>query len=135
MTSREKVQQVLSHKSVKGVALDLGATPMTGIHVNCVDGHPCGRHEFPACYGFHLRPLCGTAYATRTVANITLIKYRIRPATPMFCLTIDLLSNTVMRTIHSNIQHSNSIPNPTVALGKNSAYGGHDGATQFPENM
>ena len=37
MTSREKVQQVLSHKPVDGIALDFGATPVTGIHVHCVD--------------------------------------------------------------------------------------------------
>ena len=37
MTSKEKFQNCLNHKSTKGVTVDFGATPVIGIHVLAVE--------------------------------------------------------------------------------------------------
>jgi hypothetical protein len=37
MTSKEKFLNCLNHKSTKGVTVDFGATPVTGIHVLAVE--------------------------------------------------------------------------------------------------
>ena len=50
MTGRERVQTVLSHREADRIALDLGATPVTGIHVKMIA-------EFRRYYGLENRPV------------------------------------------------------------------------------
>ena len=38
MNSRERVRKVLSHKQADKVAIDFGATAVTGMHVRCIEG-------------------------------------------------------------------------------------------------
>ena len=37
MNSKEKVQAVLNHKDTEGIAIDFGATPVTGIHALAIE--------------------------------------------------------------------------------------------------
>ena len=50
ITGRERVQTVLSHRESDRIALDLGATPVTGIHVKMIA-------EFRRHYGLENRPV------------------------------------------------------------------------------
>ena len=50
MTGRERVQTVLSHREADRIALDLGATPVTGIHVKKIA-------EYRRYYGLEDRPV------------------------------------------------------------------------------
>lgn len=50
MTSRERVQNCLNHKSIDKVVVDFGATPVTGIHVSVVE-------KLREYYGLEKRPV------------------------------------------------------------------------------
>ena len=50
MTGRERIEKVLSHREADMIALDLGATPVTGIHIKMIA-------EFRRHYGLENRPV------------------------------------------------------------------------------
>jgi hypothetical protein len=50
MTSRQSLQQTLAHRAVGRVPIDIGATPVTGMHVSCVEA--LRRH-----FGLEARPV------------------------------------------------------------------------------
>jgi len=65
MSSRERVRTALAHEIPDAVPLDLGVTPVTGLHVICVAA-------LRDCYGM----TCGTDFGTQTSSFCSVDTFR-----------------------------------------------------------